>query len=204
MSDGAVSRAIKARRSARQFGEGAVSRDTILQLVALACAAPAPHHLRPWRFVHVASKEARQRLAETMIDAWRHDLEADGTAAPEIARRLALSERQIAQAPALLVACLSPTAARRWRDGRRRRAERDMFIQSMGAALQNMLLAAEERGLVGYLKGAPLFCPQAVVKALELPPDWEPTFLVLLGRPAEGSAPKPRRAVDLSEVFTER
>lgn len=204
MATGAVSRAIEARRSARHFGEGKVSSETIRELVALACAAPAPHHSRPWRFVHVVSERARRRLAGAMIDAWRQDLESDGSMSHEVRGRLALSERQIAQAPALLVACLCPTAARRWRDARRRRAERDMFIQSMGAALQNLLLAAEERGLVGYLKGAPLFCPQAVVKVLELPPDWEPTFLVLLGRPAEGSVREPRQAVDLSEVFTER
>ena len=55
-----------------------------------------------------------------------------------------------------------------------------MFVQSLGAALQNLLLAAADYGLAGYFKGAPLFCPDAVRGALDLPGDWHPSFLVLL------------------------
>ncbi|MFQ5815094.1 MAG: CoB--CoM heterodisulfide reductase iron-sulfur subunit B family protein, partial [Candidatus Hydrothermarchaeaceae archaeon] len=46
------------------------------------------------------------------------------------------------------------------------RAEHDMFMQSLGAALQNLLLAANAYGLAGYLKGAPLICQTAVAEAL--------------------------------------
>ncbi|MCH7485228.1 MAG: nitroreductase family protein [Chloroflexi bacterium] len=89
-------------------------------------------------------------------------------------------------------------------DEGRRSAERDMFVQSLGAALQNMLLAAVERGLVGYLKGAPLFCAPAVREALELPDGWEPAFLVLLGHPEEGFEPPPRADVEVGDVMVER
>jgi hypothetical protein len=68
-----------------------------------------------------------------------------------------------------------------------------MFVQSLGAALQNVLVGAGEYGLAGYLKGAPLFCPEAVREALDLPPDWEPAFLVLLGYPEASTRSAPRR-----------
>ena len=67
-----------------------------------------------------------------------------------------------------------------------------MYMQSLGAALQNLLLAAHARGLGGYLKGAPLFCRAAVAEALALPDGWQPAFLVLLGYPADGARPPPR------------
>jgi coenzyme F420-0:L-glutamate ligase/coenzyme F420-1:gamma-L-glutamate ligase len=174
------------------------------ELVALACAAPAPHHTRPWRFAHVASAEARDRLADAMAESWRADLEAEERPVQEVARLLDRSREQVTDAPLLLLACLALDGARPWPDEARRRGERDMFVQSLGAALQNMLLAAGERGLVGYLKGAPLFCGDAVREALRLPVSWEPTFLVLLGRAEDGFIPPSREPPDAAEFMVER
>lgn len=176
----------------------------VRHLVALACLAPAPHHSRPWRFVNVVSQQARERLAAAMAVAWEEDLRRDGTP-PEEATRLAERSRQrITQAPVLLVACLTLHGAKAWPEARRERAERDMFMQSLGAALQNLLLAAAEDGLAGYLKGAPLFCQDAVRSTLGLPAGWEPAFLVLLGHPPPGSTPPPHQLPDISEFLVER
>ena len=188
VGDAPVSAAISARRSVRKFARLAVDGDTVERLVAIACTAPAPHHSRPWRFVHVASASARERLADAMADAWRADLERARESVHTIDRLLKRSRSQVTEAPTLLLACLALDEVRRWPDKTRRLAERDMFVQSLGAALQNLLLAAADYGLAGYLKGAPLFCPDAVREALDLPPDWHPTFLVLLGYPDKSGA----------------
>ncbi len=201
---GPVSRAIAARRSVRRFARRPVARATVRQLVALACTAPAPHHSRPWRFAHVASEEARGRLAESMAEAWRADLERAGESVHRITKLLRESESQIDSAPALLIACLSLTEAQEWPDEVRRAAERDMFVQSLGAALQNLLLAAEDCGMAGYLKGAPLFCQEAVRTALDMPADWEPAFLVLLGYPEDGFVPDRRSEIELEGHLLER
>lgn len=189
-----VSAAIAARRSVRKFARLAVDGDTVERLVAIACTAPAPHHSRPWRFAHITTTPARERLADAMADAWRADLEKAGESVHTIDRLLKRSRSQITEAPALLLACLSLDEARPWRDKPRRVAERDMFVQSLGAALQNLLLAAADYGLAGYLKGAPLFCPDAVRDALDLPLEWHPAFLVLLGYPNASAKLKPRKA----------
>jgi coenzyme F420-0:L-glutamate ligase/coenzyme F420-1:gamma-L-glutamate ligase len=181
-----------------------VDQRLVSELIELACAAPAPHHTRPWRFVNVASPDARDRLADAMSDAWRTDLEAAERPVQEVARLLERSRGQVTGAPLLLLACLLTDGAQGWPDARRRAAERDMFVQSLGAALQNLLLAAKERGIVGYLKGAPLFCQEAVRGCLRLPNGWEPTFLVLLGHPAQADAPTPRQPVDPAEFMVER
>lgn len=195
---GPVSAAISTRRSVRKFARLVVDGDAVQQLIALACTAPAPHHSRPWRFAYITSPSARERLADAMADAWRADLEREKASVHTIDRLLHRSRTQITEAPALLLACLSLGEARRWPDKARRLAERDMFVQSLGAALQNLLLAAKEFGLAGYLKGAPLFCPDAVREALDLPPDWEPGFLVLVGYPDANTplAPRPESSAD--------
>jgi coenzyme F420-0:L-glutamate ligase/coenzyme F420-1:gamma-L-glutamate ligase len=157
-----VADVIQQRRSIRQFAADPVDRKLVRELVSLACLAPAPHHSRPWRWAHVVSKPARERLADAMGESWLDDLKSESFGVREIDRMLARSRGQITDAPVLLVACLQLDETKDWPDGRRRSAERDMFVQSLGAALQNLLLAAVERGLVGYLKGAPLFCGPAI------------------------------------------
>lgn len=199
-----VADVITQRRSVRRFGPEPVARGLVRELVALACRAPAPHKSRPWRFAYVATDGAKERLAEAMAGAWLADLEAVGTPVHDVQRLLARAKEQIMGAPALLVACLELGEAKDQVDEQRRSAERDMFVQSLGAALQNILLAAVERGLVGYLKGAPLFCAAAVREALELPDEWEPTFLVLLGHPEEGFEPSSRADVEVGEIMVER
>jgi len=202
--DGPVSAAISARRSVRTFARLAVDGDTVERLVALACTAPAPHHSRPWRFVQVGQVETRERLVDAMSEAWRVDLERERESVHTIARLLRRSHAQLIDAPVLLLACLTLEESHGWPDEERRLAERDMFVQSLGAALQNLLLAAGDAGLAGYLKGAPLFCGPAVRAALDLPAQWQPTFLVLLGYPDKSAAPPPREAIDLNEFLVQR
>ncbi len=198
-----VSEAIATRRSVRRFAPRDVPRRVLAELIAAACAAPAPHHSQPWRFVEIGP-ESRPRLADAMAAAWRADLEGDGQPSQVIEESLARSRRQLTDAPILLLACLELKNARPWPDRRRCRAERDMYLQSLGAALQNLLLAAHARGLGGYLKGAPLFCHRAVAKALGLPSAWQPAFLVLLGYPAEDIRLAPRPAVRATDLLIER
>lgn len=202
--EGYVRNAIFSRRSLRRFAGRPVDSAAVLRLVEAACAAPAPHHSRPWRFVQVASVRARERLAEAMGRAWLADAERDGVPRSAMEERLRRSRERLLRAPLLLLACLSLSDTRPWPDERRRGAEREMFVQSLGAALQNMLLAAEEEGLVGYLKGAPLFCREAARAALELPEEWEPAFLVLLGYPEEGAAPAARPQIFAQGLVIER
>jgi coenzyme F420-0:L-glutamate ligase/coenzyme F420-1:gamma-L-glutamate ligase len=193
--------AIRSRRSRRRFARRDVSSDLVRDLVTAACAAPAPHHSRPWRFVEVRP-ESRAPLADAMAAAWRADLDADGR--PDAGAALERSRAQLTDAPLLLLACIDMEHARDWPDDRRRTAERDMYMQSLGAALQNLLLAAHGRGLAGYLKGAPLFCRHAVASALDLPGRWQPAFLVLLGYPDDGPPPPPRPPSDPAGFLTSR
>jgi coenzyme F420-0:L-glutamate ligase/coenzyme F420-1:gamma-L-glutamate ligase len=202
--DRPVSQAISFRRSVRRFTGQPIDPALIDEIIALACLAPAPHHSRPWRFVNVATEDAREALADAMSDSWRADLEAEGRTVHEIASLLEKSRLQVTDPPVVLLACITLDEARPWPDERRRAAERDMFVQSLGAALQNILLAAEERGLAGYLKGAPLFCADALKEALSLPEGWEPTFLVLLGRPDPSFLPSRREEINVTNFMIER
>jgi len=194
--------AITSRRSLRQLTRVPVAKPLMQKLLYAAVLAPAPHHTKPWRFVHLETEGSRKRLAEAMGAAWRVDLERDGVSEVQIAKLLARSERQIVAAPALILACAVAEGLRTWPDHVRRRAEFRMAVQSIGCAMENIMVAANAEGLASYWISAPLFCPDAARDALDLPDEFEPQALVAIGYPA--GDPKPRSEPDVGTLIHSR
>ncbi|MGZ4676660.1 MAG: nitroreductase family protein [Acidimicrobiia bacterium] len=174
---------LEARRSIRSFAPDAVPRTDLDALVAAACIAPAPHHSRPWRFVVVDSPAGKQALADGMGERWRADLAGDAVAAARIDELVAASHAKLTGAPALVLGCLTWRGLDRYPDPDRQRAEWGMALLSLGAAVENLMLAAADRGLASCWVAAPIFCPEAARDALALPAEWLPHACVLVGRP---------------------
>lgn len=195
--------AIRTRRSVRAFLPRPVPEGLIEELVAVACTAPAPHHTRPWRFV-LLGPAAREALAEAMGAAWRADLERDGVAQLRIEALLARSRAQLKNAPALLLGGLVDEGLRRWPDERRWQAEWGLAMHSFGAALQNLMLAAHAKGLASFWISAPLFCPEAVRRALRLPETFVAQALVALGYPEPSYRPRERPPLELARLLQRR
>ncbi|HXF74039.1 MAG TPA: coenzyme F420-0:L-glutamate ligase [Actinomycetota bacterium] len=190
--------AISSRRTIRSFGPGEVPRRAVEEAVRAACTAPAPHHTRPWVFVALTSAAARRRYLAAMAWAWRRDLERDGVAPATIERRLARSDEVLGRAPVLLVPAIRLRGAHAYPDAERTRAERDMFVLSAGAAIQNLLLALHAQGLASCWISSSLFCQEEARAALGLDEGWEPMGTVAVGPPPPGGPP-PRPPLDLGE-----
>jgi coenzyme F420-0:L-glutamate ligase / coenzyme F420-1:gamma-L-glutamate ligase len=90
-------------------------------------------------------------------------------------------------------------------DERRSAAERQMAVQGTAMATQNMLLAAHGAGLGASVMCAPLFCPDTVQAAIDLPAHWEPQALVTLGYAANAGKPFRRRSLrDIVRIVDEK
>jgi nitroreductase len=79
-----------------------------------------------------------------------------------------------------------------------------MAQQSIGAGMQNIMLAAHALGMASYWISAPLFAPEAVREALALPSEYVAQAFVVVGYPRPGIAPKPRLSPDLSKLIKRR
>jgi F420 biosynthesis protein FbiB-like protein len=200
----AVPAFLEARRSIRAFLPEPVDRFELDRLVEAACAAPAPHHSRPWRFVVVDGTAAKQALAHGMGERWRSDLEADGVATERIDELVTASHRKLEGAPALVLACLTSDGLDRYPDPPRQQAEWGMALLSLGAAVENLMLAAADAGLASCWVAAPIFCPEEARDALDLPVDWLPHALVLVGRPDPDYVGRARPPVSLDELRAHR
>ena len=191
---------LEARRSIRAFTDEPIARATLDQLVEAACIAPAPHHSRPWRFVIVDTNAAKADLADGMGTRWRADLAADAVPTPRVDELVDASHRKLREAPALVLACLTWDGLDRYPDETRRRAEWGMALLSLGAAVENLMLATAAAGLASCWVAAPIFCPEEARDALALPDEWLPHALVLVGRPDPGYVGRPRPPIPLDEL----
>ncbi len=192
-----VEKAIRSRRTVRRLDGSRIGRAVVERLLEMASLAPSPHNIQPWRFAVVLDEAGKQRLAQAMGEAWRRDLERDGLPAEAIAARVEESHRRLTSA-AIVVVCVDRSDLDAYPDEARRAAETTMAVQSLGAAIQNFLLAAHALGLGAGWMCAPLFCQETVVSCLGLDECWEPQALVLLGDP--GEIPPPPRRRPLAEI----
>lgn len=195
---------LEARRSIREFLSEPVPRDVLDALVEAACTAPAPHHSRPWRFAVIDTPEGKAALAVGMGEHWRADLASDGVEPSRIDALVESSHRKLARAPALVLACLTWDGLDRYPDEARQRAEWGMALLSLGAAVENLMVAAAHAGLASCWVAAPIFCPEAARDALRLPGEWLPHALILVGRADPGYRGRPRPSVDLDAFRTHR
>src|SRR5262249_41883655 len=151
---------------------------------------------RAWRLVVLTRDEPKRRLAEAMGAEWQRTLEMDGEPSEIVAARLVRSRERILHAPALVLACLYLAGLDQYPDADRQRAEEIMAIQSLCAAIQNMLLAAYSQGLDSGWMCAPLFCPDTVRAALDLDDALIPHALVAIGFAAQEPRRRPRLPLD--------
>jgi coenzyme F420-0:L-glutamate ligase/coenzyme F420-1:gamma-L-glutamate ligase len=198
----AVEQGLAARRTVRTFDPArAVPTAVIERAVAAATTAPAPHHTRPWRVIRLRAA-TRTRLLDAMGVRWREDLAGDGLTDDAIGARIARSDAVLRHAPELLALFVDVSGAHRYPDGRRRTAERDLFLLSGGAAIEALLVTLAAHGLGSAWISSTVFCPDTVRDALGLGPDLVPLGMVAVGWPA--SAPAMRDAHGVAEHYEER
>ena len=196
----AVPAFVEARRSIRAFRDEPVTHADLDAIVEAACLAPAPHHSRPWRFVVVDTPDAKRALAHGMGERWRRDLAADGVAPERVDELVRASHDKLVRAPAFVVGCLTWNGLDRYPDEHRQRAEWGMALLSLGAAVENLMLTATDRGLASCWVAAPIFCPEEARDALALPDEWLPHALVLVGHPDPAYVGRTRPPVPLDEI----
>lgn len=195
--------AVTARRTVRRFADTPVPPPVLDAAVAAAATAPAPHHTRPWRFLRLTDA-TRTRLLDAMAVRWRDDLGGDDLAHDRIEARIAHSDAVLRVAPELLIPFVTLDGAHRYPDDRRAGAERDLFVLSGGAALQNLQIALAGHGFGAAWISSTVFCPDTVRSTLELPATWQPLGAVAVGAPHPDLTLRDRPPPDIAELLLER
>ncbi len=187
----------KTRRSIRKYLPNKTpDKSNILQILEAALWAPSAHNAQPWRFIIIEKSEKKRKLAEAMASHWNKDMEADKVPEEERKKLIDKSVKQFTNAPIIIVVCLTMEDMHKYPDEERRKIEHTMAIQSVAAAIENILLATHMKGLGACWFCAPLFCQETVRKLLGIPDYLEPQALVTLGYPAESPEAPPRKPLE--------
>ncbi len=144
---------IKSRRSVRKYRSRQVPEDLLETVLDAARYAPSAGNRQPWEFVVVRDGNIKKMLVEACFN-----------------------QDWMLQAPVFIVACINMKIASATYG---ERGVRLYCIQSVAAAIQNMLLAAESLGLSTCWVGA--FSEDRVSMILECPPYVRPCAIITLG-----------------------
>lgn len=191
----------QSRRSVRKFLKEEVPEEKVKKIFEAARWAPSAHNAQPWRFLLIKDSSLKLKLAKAMAKRWKEDLSSNGFDEAKSNELISFSIRKFTEPPVLILACLTMRDMNEYPDERRRRIEHTMAVQSVSAAIENILLAANLEGLSSCWFCAPLFCEDIVRKILKISKDIEPQALIAIGHNDEILQPPARKELrDL--VFT--
>ena len=187
--------AISRRRSIRSFHSDPVPKEHIEKILQAAILSPSSKNRQPWRFV-VALGESKSG----MIAAMKKGISAEKTGSgllPNYAQHISGAEntlRAMEEAP-VTVFVLNNEESFLLRDSNFEDRIFDICnIQSIGASIQNMLLAAEDIGLGSLWIGDIFF---AYNELLEWLGEKDQLIAAIsFGYPGESPAARPRKKFD--------
>jgi coenzyme F420-0:L-glutamate ligase / coenzyme F420-1:gamma-L-glutamate ligase len=190
---------VKGRRSVRRYQDRPIEPEIVEGLLDAGVWAPSAHNRQPWRFAVLTDNDAKQTLASKMGELLRRARLADGDDSGAVEADVQRSHARITTSPLVIVAFLTMEDMDTYPDPARSNAEQLMAVQGVAMAVNNILLAAQARGLGACWMCAPLFCSEAVVEAVGAPAHWQAQALLTIGYPASGGKPARRRP--LSDVL---
>ena len=174
-----VTEAIAARRSVNRLTDQVPGRTEVEKMIEAAIWAPNHRFTEPWRF-HVIAGEDRQRFGQYLADAKRRRCPPRTDA-----DRAALKKTAGLFLRAPLVIAVSVA----------RSTDRVQDLEDYGAccaAIQNMLLAAWEMGIVSKWRTGDAAQDPAAREYLGTGPDDRIAGFIYLGYPSRGPIPPPR------------
>ncbi len=194
------------RRSVRRFKADPVPEAEIREIVRWATLAPSASNRQMWRFVAVADP----KLKVALRDAVEQAIDELAAAVPGVKGVAGMKGWSLffAEAP-VVIAVFGEEYRCRTDDALKARglaaAEIDRLrarpdIQSIGAAIQTLMLAAHAKGYGTCWMCAPVLAAREIERLLGVAEPWRLMALVPLGVPAEQPKAPPHKP--LEEVYT--
>jgi nitroreductase len=187
--------AIEARTSIRVFSDEKVKLNDIKEMVRLAGLAPSVNNFQPWRYIAIMNQDLLNRMAD--IVAKKIDMlpSTKSVAAANVKKQVTWFSTFFKDAPVLLVLVTRPyetvleNAVELTHD-EINELRNHPDIQSAGASIQNILLAAVDMGYGAcWLSGA-MFARLEIEEMLKVKAPEKVLAFVVIGKPRAEHKPK--------------
>lgn len=158
-----ILKAVKERRSVRDFQKKKIPNELIDKLMEALIWAPSAGNLQSRKFYFIKDNQIKKRIAAA-----------------------ALNQNFIAEAPLVIIGCADSRISYKY-------GERGVYlysIQDVALSIMGMMLVAHENGLGSTWVGA--FREEEVSKILNMPKNLRPVAIVPVGYPSKIPHPPPR------------
>jgi nitroreductase len=200
--------AIKKRRSIRKFKSDKIPKKDIYDIIQAASLAPSAHNKQMWRFIAISNQEVLKGMEKAIVS----EIE-ELSSWPEL-KEIGLKVKGLraystffVKAPLVFAILVEPYHSMVDEvlklDGLKKE-QADFLpsyveIQSVAAAVENLLLAATEKGYGTCWMCGPLIAVSALEEILKIEKPWKLMALIPLGLPDQEL--KPKLVKDIDEIL---
>jgi nitroreductase len=187
--------ALEARTSVRVFSDEKIPLSDVREMVRLAGLAPSVNNFQPWRYIAIMNKD----LLNTMADVVSRKIEdlpsSKSIAAGNVKKQVTWFSTFFKDAPVVLILVTKPyetvlESAVEISHDEINRIRNYPDIQSAGASIQNILLAAVDMGYGAcWLSGA-MFAREEIEKMLKIKAPEKMLAFVVIGKARSEHKPK--------------
>lgn len=197
--------AIEQRTSVRNFLPDPIPSDHVREMVRLAACAPSVNNYQPWRFYAVSRRDILEKMADTVYHKIQQLPSNESKVAQNVKSQVEWFSTFFKNAPMVIAismetyeTVLEKSVGLSHEEINRQRNFPD--IQSAGAAIQNLLLAAVDMGYGACWMSAPMIACSELESMIGIESPLHLIAFVAIGKPV--SPPKPREKRDVDEIFS--
>ena len=200
--------AIKKRRSIRKFKSDKIPKKDIYDIIQAASLAPSAHNKQMWRFIAISNREVLKGMEKAIVS----EIE-ELSNWPEL-KEIGLKVKGLraystffVKAPLVFAILVKPyhfmvdevLKLDGLKKGQADLLQSHVEIQSVSAAVENLLLAATEKGYGTCWMCGPLIATPALEKILKIEKPWKLMALIPLGIPDQEL--KTKLVKDINEIL---
>lgn len=179
---------IASRHCVREFRRDAVPRDVLERIVVAAASSPSSQNEQPWRF-YVTTGDSRHELGKIVAQTTVYLTEYIDVLGPEGYERAMSWFSSLGDAP-VLIAIASPESDSDFKQVNR--------LLSVGASMENLLLAAREEGLGACPFTFSYWVRDEISELLGIEEGHSVISLIAIGWPTEGQSLPPEKRADVA------
>ncbi|HEX2395435.1 MAG TPA: nitroreductase family protein [Bacteroidales bacterium] len=187
--------AIEARTSVRVYSDEPVNMDDVKEMVRLAGLAPSVNNYQPWRYIAITNRDLLNRISDEVAAKIEDIPVTKSVAAANVKKQVTWFSTFFKDAPVLLVLVTRPyetvlESAVELTHEEINTMRNFPDIQSAGASIQNILLAAVDMGYGACWMSGAMFARVEIETILNIKAPEKALAFVVLGRPKSELKPK--------------
>lgn len=200
------------RRSIRKFDDKDIPIEDVEQIIRIAVSAPSGCNSQCWRFLAVTDKKIIKKMEAAVIEETEKILEISKK---KISSKYLETKRKMvgffAKAPVVIAVFMtkidfydsilvSALKDHGYNEEDMMKLYSNYDLLSIGAAIQNLLLAVHDKGYGACCMNEPAIASERINEILKIPPGQRFISLIPIGIPAQ--TPGNKKMKDFSDVFS--